>query len=297
MRTLIQFLLGSRTAILTLATRPETFPLSLFLVIVAGFVREYGRSNMWEKPWLVGVPLVASILLALVLFPVVEIVARQRGSEGGRFWSRFKVFLSLIWMTAPLAWVFALPVEHFMSPDNAAIVNLWLLGIISLWRIFLLARILGVLFVAEANEIVVTGTIFIVMLVVDTLLLCNLGGNRFVMRVGSGDPAPFADFVMVHLMSVMSFLGIVSWPVWFVGTLALALSQGTRWQWTVSSPVPLEHPVSRGVKCLLGISIVLLALLVPMSARYLRPTFNLDSPSNPQTLDTANHPVPHSRIH
>lgn len=263
-RTLMQFLLGSRSAILSLASNRETFWLGLILVISAGFFRECGRSNWLVKPWLIFIPLVASALLSLVLFPVFDLVARQRGASGRHYWLRYRVFLGLFWMTAPLAWVYALPTERLMSPDNAAIINLWFLGIVSLWRITLVSRIFGVLFVPRVNEVVFTGALFVVLLVVDTLALCNFGGNRFVMMVGNSTDAPMAEFVIIHVMSAIAVLGVVTWPLWLVGTLAVALREGTPWSWTVTNTLS-TRPVSRGLRGLVAASFAVWFVLLPLT--------------------------------
>lgn len=262
--TLVQFLLGSRPAILALASRRDTFWLGLALIISAGFVREYSRSDLFLNPWLVGLPFAATIGLSMVLFPVVEIVARQRGAPGRHYWTRYRVFVSLLWMTAPLAWVFIVPVERMMSPDHAAIINLWFLGIIMVWRLLLVARILAVLFVPHANEIMFTGTFLAVMLVVDTMYLCNFRGDRLVMMVGNDSVTPIAAFIVIQLMSVISIAGVITWPVWLIGTLAVALLDGPRWSWTVKT-LPSHRPVSSGVKILVAGSVLIWAVLLPIT--------------------------------
>jgi len=262
--TLVQFLLGSRPAILALASRRDTFWLGLILIVSAGFVREYNRSNLILNPWLVGLPFVATVGFTLVLFPVMEIVARQRGAAGRHYWARFKVCLSMLWMTAPLAWVFILPVELLMSPDHAAIINLWLLGILAVWRMLLTSRILAVLFVPHANETMFTGTFLAIMLVTDTLYLCNFRGDRLVMMVGSDTVTPIAAFIVIQIMSVVSIAGVITWPVWFVGTLAVALWDGPRWSWTVKT-LPSNRPVSNSVKLLAAASVLIWAVLLPMT--------------------------------
>ena len=285
--TLVQFLFGSRSAILTLASRADTFWLGLILVLSAGFAREYGRSDLFMKPWLIAVPLMATIALSLVLFPVAEIVARQRGASGGQFWARLKVFLSLLWMTAPLGWIFMLPVERLMPADDAAIINLWFLGVVMVWRMLLTARILAVLFVPQANELFFTGTTFVVMLVVDTLSLCNLGGDRLVMMVGSDVNAPMADLVVIQVLSATAILGVITWPVWLVGTLAVALWHGSPWSWTVIT-APSRQPISKPVQCLAASSLLIWAVLLPIAPRSVRQVTRDEMPQSQQVPETAN---------
>lgn len=262
--TIVQFLCGSRAAILKLASRRDTFWLGLVLVISAGFAREYDRSDLLQNPGLVLRPLIASVGLSLVLFPLVEFVARRRGVMGGGFWGRFRTFVSLLWMTAPLAWIFILPVERVMSADEATITNLWFLGVVNLWRIVLVARLLAVLYVPQADDMVVTGTIFLVLLVVDTLSLCNLGGDRLVMMVGNNSGTLPGAFIVIRVLSLFAILGVVTWPVWFVATLAVAFWEGAEWSWTVR-PTASPQQISRGVRLVAAASLLIWVVLLPLT--------------------------------
>jgi hypothetical protein len=47
-------------------------------------------------------------------------------------------------MTAPIAWLYAIPVEGWYDSLGAAQANLWLLGGVSLWRVLLMARVFQV---------------------------------------------------------------------------------------------------------------------------------------------------------
>ena len=59
--------------------------------------------------------------------------------------AQWRSFLALFWMTAPVAWLYAIPVERFLSSYQAAQANLTLLGVVSIWRVLLMARIISVL--------------------------------------------------------------------------------------------------------------------------------------------------------
>jgi hypothetical protein len=261
---LFHFLLGSRPAILAFASRRDTFWLGLVLVISAGFVREYHEINWLQNPWMIALPLIMTVSLSLVLFPLTVVVARMRGAVDGHYWERFRVFLGLFWMTAPLAWIFILPVERLMSVDDAAIIKLWFLGMISLWRVFLVTRILSTLFVPRASEMFYTGTFFVVMLVVDTLFLCRFRGDRPVMMVGNVAEAPAVEFLIVHAMAVIVVVGVITWPIWLVGTLMVALGEGSRWSWTVKAA---QSPgrLTMGVKLLATASLLIWVVLFPIT--------------------------------
>jgi hypothetical protein len=55
-------------------------------------------------------------------------------------------FLGLYWMTAPLAWLYALPVERWGSATQSVEWTLWLLAIVSVWRVALMIRVVSVLY-------------------------------------------------------------------------------------------------------------------------------------------------------
>lgn len=56
-------------------------------------------------------------------------------------WTYMRV-LTYITLTAPLAWIYALPVELFMSADEAANTNINFLIVVSMWRMVLLLWLL-----------------------------------------------------------------------------------------------------------------------------------------------------------
>ena len=101
--TLVSYLFGSREAIRTLATHRDTVGLGLIFVLSAAFSREYDGEDLLHEPWHLLLPLVASLGTSLVLFCLVDVVAWCRKSERARFLSRYRSFLGLYWMTAPLA--------------------------------------------------------------------------------------------------------------------------------------------------------------------------------------------------
>ncbi|MEI4896505.1 hypothetical protein Q8G71_35005, partial [Klebsiella pneumoniae] len=50
-------------------------------------------------------------------------------------------FLTLLWLTAPLAWLYAIPYVRFLSPGAATSANLWTLACVAAWRVVLMMRV------------------------------------------------------------------------------------------------------------------------------------------------------------
>ena len=81
----------------------------------------------------------------------------------------WRSILAVFWMTAPLAWLYALPVETYLDAADSVRANLSLLALVSLWRVLLISRCASVLFGSSFLS-----AIFLVMLFADTLALVIL---------------------------------------------------------------------------------------------------------------------------
>ncbi len=143
--TLLRFLVGDRRAILELSSSRWTLAVGLLFVLSAGFAREYDGEDLLREPWHLLLPLGASLGASLLLFYLAW-GGRFLGERRPPFREAYPAFLGLFWMTAPLAWLYAIPYERFLSPLEATEANLWTLGLVALWRVALMIRVLVVLF-------------------------------------------------------------------------------------------------------------------------------------------------------
>src|SRR5206468_2426101 len=98
-------------------------------VLSAGLAREYDGEDLLAEPWHLAIPLGASLASSFLLFAVAYVVAVFRGAPCEPFYGRYLYFLGLFWMTAPLAWLYAIPYERFLSPVGAVQANLLTLGV------------------------------------------------------------------------------------------------------------------------------------------------------------------------
>jgi hypothetical protein len=146
-RVMAGCLLGNARAIQEVARNRSALWTGIVLVLLTGIARNYDQNYFLETPmWLVG-PLVFSFFSGSFLYWVL--VRRFAGShfpENDPRPAQWPSFMALFWMTAPIAWLYALPVERLLDPYPAAQANLVLLGTVSLWRVLLMSRILEVLF-------------------------------------------------------------------------------------------------------------------------------------------------------
>lgn len=137
--TLLRYLFGQRSAIQQVAEDPRSLWIGLAFVMSAAFAREYDREDLLNEPWHLAIPLVASLAASLAIFAALWFELGNPSSPIG-YWDRYRTFLSLFWMTAPLAWLYAIPYEQFLDPIDALRANLWTLALVALWRVVLLIR-------------------------------------------------------------------------------------------------------------------------------------------------------------
>lgn len=144
--TVFQFLLGRRKAIELLAReRRALLVIALLFVVSAGFAREYDGEDLLARPWFVLVPLAVSLPMALTFFLVLYGFGRLIKIRGLRFGAGALAFLTCYWMTAPLAWLYAIPYERFMGAFDATLMNLRTLTVVAAWRVLLMLRVASIL--------------------------------------------------------------------------------------------------------------------------------------------------------
>jgi hypothetical protein len=253
-RTLIRYLLGKLEAILQLAGNPWTLVIGLVFVLSAGFAREYDGEDLLHEPWHLLLPLAASLGSSFLLFSLAYLGPRAENTPP--FFTAYRSFLVLFWMTAPLAWLYAIPYERFLSPAEAMQANLWTLGVVATWRVVLMIRVLVVLlgysFAAALFLVMVyaDAVVLVALQFVPVSLLSIMGGVRLSER----------EAALAATVFNAGFVGFCSGPIWLVGALATRIP--TRPRWRVSSAEPAPNP-SRPLWMLAAASLLIWLAVLP----------------------------------
>lgn len=198
-RTVLLYLFGSRRAILTFAGSRWTLLVGFCFVISAAFAREYDGKDLIHEPRHIVVPAVVSTVTSFLLIGFVwvargvrrefnltasEKLVSEPHEASPRFFSAYLSILGLFWMTAPLAWFYAVPYERFLDPLGAGMANLATLGVVALWRVALMIRVFIVLLgltprAATIAVLVVADAItFVSSIFVPNALVATMGGIR-----------------------------------------------------------------------------------------------------------------------
>src|SRR5678815_267873 len=145
-RVMAGYLLGNARAIREVASNRSALWTGIVLVLLTGIARNYDQTYFFETPlWLIG-PLAFSLFSGSFLYGVlIRGFAKRHFEEKQRSEKQWTTFMALFWMTAPVAWLYAIPVERFLDSYHAAQANIALLAIVSVWRVFLMSRVISVL--------------------------------------------------------------------------------------------------------------------------------------------------------
>ncbi|MFT5466897.1 MAG: hypothetical protein ACI8UO_001998 [Verrucomicrobiales bacterium] len=145
---LLTFQFGNRGAIERAASSCWTLVVGAILVATAVLARNYDGVSLLDSPEFIWRPFGASLISSLMIFAVAYFPLELGGIKGrprtGFGW-QYLSFLGVFWLTAPIAWFYAIPVEHWWTPLAAAKWNVWMLGFVAFWRLVLISRVLAVL--------------------------------------------------------------------------------------------------------------------------------------------------------
>ncbi len=251
--TLPRYLLGSRDAIIDIVASKRSIVIGLLFVLSAGLAREYDGEDLIHEPWHILRPLAASLISGTVLFALVQFIAEIRAHKIGETLpppgEAWRSFMSLFWMTAPLAWLYAVPYERFMTPVAAVEANLWTLAAVSVWRVLLITRAISVLYGVSAITV-----FFIVMLFADgvAMIAVQLAPVPVIDMMGGIRHSP-EDQVLANAATSVFVYGILTAPIWIVGALAAIVYFRPQW---LSDPVPERATTARGMGVLAVLSLV-----------------------------------------
>ncbi len=231
--SLLLYLVGNRRAILRLAQSRSALWLGLLFVLSAGFAREYDGADLLREPWHLVLPLGASLATSFVLYCLMFTAACNRG-VGLKFASGYRTLLTFYWWTAPLAWIYAIPVERFLSPGDATTANLWFLAAVSVWRVLLMSRVLSVWLGASF-----IGMFFIVMLFADSVALTLIWITpQPVFNVMGGIRLSPPESAHLGATMLVAVFGGISWLVWLVGTVVVMGLRAPQWSLAAAESMP-----------------------------------------------------------
>ncbi|MGH7131474.1 MAG: hypothetical protein ACREJO_05965 [Phycisphaerales bacterium] len=238
-RSIFMFLLGDRESILELAHSRWTLLVGGLLVLSAGLARNYDGEDLVREPWYLLGPFGASIATSAGLFTLLLIIARVRGGRRAKVWASWRLyprFLALYWMTAPLAWLYAVPYERFTTPVHAIEANLWTLMVVAAWRVLVIARVVSILTKTQYWPVLLWTACY----GAGAMFLAALVSPRPVLDLMGGLGLPPEDRMLASAMLNLTIASCFATPALL--TLAVVFSRQMSPKWP--PPFPSHQQVS-----------------------------------------------------
>ena len=225
-KTLFCYLIGNRKAIEAIGSSRRVLWIGFLFVISAGFAREYDGEDLLAEPWHLLIPLGASLASSLLLFTILSLKVYRGETARPPFWSGYLSFLGLFWMTAPLAWLYAIPYERILSAPGSVNANLLTLAVVASWRVLLMIRVATVVFGYRLHH-----AAFLVLLFGDALLFAALRLMPTpVFSLMGGIRLTESERIIQSTTFLVGFVGLCTLPIWLLGAIVVMLRANPTWQ-------------------------------------------------------------------
>ena len=219
LRTIGRYLVGRRDAIEAVAVDPRSPLIGLALVFAASFAREYDAEYLLMEPAHLLFGPTNALIAALVLMVVVHVTLAVRRRGGPGLLGFTLPFLGLFWMTAPLAFLYAIPVERFLTEIGAVQANLWMLAVVATWRVVLMVRVVSVVTGVSAGAAVAP---VLLMGSSVALVAVNMMGTQILAIMGGVNETAAERLLRVVAGNVFG-LAFLATPIFFVAACVVGV--------------------------------------------------------------------------
>lgn len=230
MRTIFEYLVGRREAILALARSPGALIASGLLVLSAALARNYDHEVLRHEPGRLLGPFVVSLMLSAFLFAIFHVAALVRGLRGVGTSEAFRAFLTLYWMAAPTAWMYGVPYERFLDVPGASTANLVSLGVASVWRVALFTRFVSILYGLKVRWVLPVLLALLAPVAYGALYALSPAG---VMAAMSGAPEQMVGYEISRIA-----MEVTAWGCWLCPLAAIFAISRWRPRWALAEGEP-----------------------------------------------------------
>ncbi len=258
--TLVRFLTGDAEATLALARARGTLLLGAVFVLAAGIAREYDGEDLVHEPWHALIPLGASLVPSFLLAFLAWLALLRRAERAPRFRDFYGEVLSVFWMTAPIAWLYAFRWDRFAPGlGEAAWCKLATLGLVASWRVLLAMRFVRVLTGARG----LGPQIFVILVSTGlvALALSFLPANVFAIMGGIRQTAAERVVAGPALLAMM-WTVFTGW-FWVLAAIGVLIVREPPWSPPASTTSP--RAIGRGLRLLAAGAVVFFSTLLPLT--------------------------------
>lgn len=187
----------------------------LFFTWLAGVGRYWDnpRAHLWQHLGLGSVVYV--FVLALIIWLLLAPLRPKN-------WS-YRNVLIFITLTAPPAVLYAIPVERFVTVDEARMLNVLFLTVVAAWRVALYVTFLRRVARLDVGAVVVATLLPLVIIVV-SLAVLNLEHVVFDLMGGLREETPNTSDAAYFVVVLLSVLSVYAAPILFFIYLAMVFA-------------------------------------------------------------------------
>lgn len=222
---ILRYQFGDAESIRQIAVSRASFWIGAALALITAIPRNYDQFHISEQTWKwilgpLGFSLISGSWIYLVAYRDASVWGiKQAGLKRTGPLNDWMSFMGLFWMTAPIAWIYALPVERAFDSIAAAKANLTLLGVVSVWRVWLMTRAIRVACNMDARKVfccvycAVSAEVFMVAFFGGAFaksLMAGMGGMR-------NSPE---ETILLDGIGAAMFVSFWTFPIAFVAMLA-----------------------------------------------------------------------------
>jgi hypothetical protein len=258
---LAAFLAGRRAAIQRIASTRRAWLVGLLLVLSGSIARNYDGAYLLPEWHVLLHGVVVSSANALGMFALVwwaagnqgRASARRATDEGGAggFWRGYFVFLTLFWMCSPMAWLYAIPYEHFLTPLQSIKANGVTLAIVSIWRVALIIRVFCVLWSAKVRHVLPIVLLFSSV----TMAIASFYAPVPVVDFMGGMQHSPEDEALASMNFTVGFYALILTPLFLIAACVGGSAMAPTW--SISKPDP--GAIGQSVWMMLGAALLISA--------------------------------------
>ncbi|MGA2435561.1 MAG: hypothetical protein ABSG25_09780 [Bryobacteraceae bacterium] len=234
--TVLRFLVGQKAAIEEIAADRGALWAGFAFCLSTAFARHYDGKCLVREPWFLLAPAGAALLTSSVLFAAMYLVIAIKSRRIQRGYGQaYLSFLGLYLMTAPLAWLYGIPYERFLNEVDAVQARIWVLGLVTIWRVVLMSRVFSVLIPCSFFSAFSKLGTFALALFYTALMFARV---PLISIMGGVRVPPSAEPVIMAYLYVM-FYGFFALVIGGIGLLvSIRIRQP---DWSLKGFVPVEH--------------------------------------------------------
>lgn len=207
-------LFGHAASICMALRARRLLPVAVLLTLSAGLAREYDGEYLVAQPWFLFVPLLVASALGSILWMLLERTSWRFCRAHVTAGESWRGFITCYLLTAPAAWLYAIPFERFFDETTATRCNLTTLTIVSCWRVLVITRVAAVLYRRPYGLM-----LFPVLLFSSTATILGTASPIHLVELMAGIRLTEVEQLVMQFRGIWAATALWTWPFALIGSI------------------------------------------------------------------------------